>query len=371
MNSSITLFVKTLWEKIRTEKRLTVFEQLIFLVLFCFSYLYRFIFCIALWLKKLTSEKLILPGTTVISVGNISVGGTGKTVVTEFLVTLFKSHTCVIVLRGYKGTHEKTGKSLVVSDGKKLFCSAVVSGDEAFMLATTLAIPVIVGSNRAQSCLLVEKFFHPDFIILDDAYQNFHVTKNIQILLLDARKPFENGYVLPAGPLREKDISRSDCIILTHADEVSSVELEVLKRETLAYYDQKKIFTGKHCYDGLYLNNDGLDKSSLLYQKPVIVIAGIGSISGFLKTITDIGMIIATVIELEDHHEYAAHDLETIEKATLRYSCQTVVTTAKDWVKLKPLMCNKKICSIYVVRIKFEFLSSNEYSSFREFLKIM
>lgn len=365
-------FIKTIWEKIRTEKMLTIFEWGIFSVLFCLSLIYRIGFSIALIIKS-KKQSVIIPGTKIISVGNISVGGTGKTVVTQFLVHILESQKCVIVLRGYKGSNEKTGKSIVVSDGSQIFCSTGVSGDEALMLATSTRVPILVGSNRATSCMLASKLFQPHIIVLDDAYQNFHVKKDLQILLLDARKPFENGYVLPAGPLREKDISRADCIVLTHANEVSLDFLERVKKVTLGLFDQSKIFSGKHVSDGVYLNNQGLEVAELLKKKRVLAVAGIGSVSGFLQTISDAGMVVGAVIDLKDHHDYTSNDLEAIACALNYYDCQTVVTTAKDWAKLSGLIMHTeegKKLPIYVVRIKFEFLSHNEYSSFKRFLEI-
>jgi tetraacyldisaccharide 4'-kinase len=364
--------VKTIWEKIRTAKTLTIFEWMIFVVLFCLSIVYRIGFSIALTIKT-KKHSVIIPGTKIISVGNISVGGTGKTIVTEFLVHIFEQRNSVVVLRGYKGSNEKTRQSIVVSDGSQVFCTAEVSGDEASMLATSLQIPIIVGSNRASSCMLASKLFKPQIIILDDAYQNFHVRKDIQILLLDARKPFENGYVLPAGPLREKDISRADCIILTHANEIPSQTLELLKQTTLRAYNQAKIFSGKHQFDGIYLNNQGLDAAELVIKKRFLAVAGIGSVTGFLRTLSDAGMIVGAVIDLEDHHHYTPNDLEAIARALNHYDCQTVVTTAKDWAKLSHLIMHAeevKKLPIYVVRITFEFLSHNEYSSFKRFLEI-
>lgn len=294
----------------------------------------------------------------VISVGNISVGGTGKSVFVQYLVKKYSDKKCAIVLRGYKGKNEKTGNSFLVTDGKQIFCEPDFCGDEAFMLAQNLKIPIIVGSNRAKSCeLLQEKFKDLDIVILDDAYQNFAVKKDEQYLLMDTRKPFENGHCLPAGMLREKDYSRADYIVLTHADLVSIKNLEDIKNNLLKDFDTSKIFSGRHKVDGLFLNGKKVNLDEI-ESKNFLAFAGIGSFDQFVKSVEGLGVNVCRKINYKDHYKYKIDDLKNIQQIILDNNLSGAITTQKDFVKIYPIIkkaFNKDFFPIYTLNISFEF----------------
>lgn len=326
----------------------------------------------------------------IISVGNISVGGTGKSVFVQFLAEKLKNKVllsagnlslslflkklskkldinifgkkCAIVLRGYKGKNEKKGKSFLVTDGKNIFCEPSFCGDEAYMFAQNSKIPVVVGSDRAKSCeLLQEKFKDLDIVILDDAYQNFAVKKDLQILLMDARKPFENGHCLPAGMLREKDYSRTDFIVLTHADLVSKNDLSNIQKTLLGDFDKEKIFEGSHKVFDISLGNNKIDFKEIK-NKRILAFAGIGSFNQFVDSVENLEINVCNKINYKDHYKYKIDDLKKIKKIIGDNKLDGAITTQKDFVKLFPLIkkkFNNKFFPLYILNISFEFSPEN------------
>ena len=225
--------------------------------------------------------------------------------------------------------------------------------------------PVVVGSNRAKSCeLLQKKIKNLDVVILDDAYQNFALKKDLQFLLMDARKPFENGHCLPAGMLREKDYSRADYIVLTHSDLVSKKDLGNIKDNLLKDFDKNKIFAGCHKVDGLFLDGKKVDLQKLK-DKKFLVFAGIGSFDQFVKSVENLDVNVGKKINYKDHYKYKIDDIKNIERIILDNNLSGAITTQKDFVKLFPLIkkhFNNKFFPIYILNISFEFLSENGMS---------
>ena len=174
--------------------------------------------------------------TPVISVGNLAVGGTGKTPHTELLIRLLQPHARVAVLsRGYRSRDRSLWSKLrkkfsskkmevpprVVSDGKDLLLDSMTAGDEPFMLASNLKnVVVLVDKDRVKSGLYAIDEFGTDTLILDDGFQYLRLKAHINILLVDSTAPFDNHHVLPRGLLREpiKNIKRADYIFLTKSD---------------------------------------------------------------------------------------------------------------------------------------------------------
>jgi len=354
----------TIWHKTRTNQKLTITEKIIFYILCLFEPAYRLVFFVVMKIKKFFGNKKI-DAFKIISVGNLSVGGTGKSVLVSFLINELTPLQGAIVMRGYK-RKSKTNKSLLLEPSTST--SWQEYGDEAFMMCNFLQVPVVVGGNRYESCnLLKEKKQNIDFIILDDGYQNVQLQKNMEILLLDARWPFENGHCLPAGRLREKDLSRASLIAFSHADKISAEQRGNLRKQLA--FDHNKIFFGKHECSGIFFHNTGDDCKKFLAIKSVTVFAGIGSISGFVQTVKDQGLQVGKVIEFDDHHDYTLTDVKQLLSAS-----DVLVTTEKDWLKVKQLLGSDKLtdkmCKIYVLRVQFSFLSDAEKVKFIQYVSL-
>lgn len=348
-------------------------QKALFFILCFFELIYRNIFFSVNFFKR-KFNKSYRCSCKVISIGNLSVGGTGKSVFTLFLIKKLYPKKCAVVLRGYKGENEKTGRSFLVSDGNQIFCSADFCGDEAFMIAQSANVPIVVGKNRAESCSLLENFLENkkeklDFIILDDAYQNFSVKKDFEFLLVDARKPFENGHCLPAGKLREKNYLRASAIILTHADLVDNENLEKIKRDFFPRFDKEKIFLGQHKPVGLVLNRENVDIEKLVNKK-FLVFAGIGSFDQFISSVENLGIEIFKTIEFPDHYNYLVEDLNLISRILKENNFDGAITTQKDFVKISNLLKKNpqlRDLIIYILDISFDFLNKNSYHSFINF----
>jgi tetraacyldisaccharide 4'-kinase len=302
----------------------------------------------------------------IISVGNLSVGGTGKSVFVQFLVRNLQKHLGAIFLRGY-GRKGESNKSILLDFEAESHRDVRVVGDEAMMFLQNLSIPVVVGKNRILSSKILDEFCREkgkkiDYVVLDDAYQNHQLKKDLEILLIDAQGPFGNGHCLPAGPMREKDFGRASMIILTHADEVDSKELENLKKFLSQNFDFTKIFSGKHFCAGI--RQGGIHKISSLEDKQMFVVAGIGLFSGFINSLKKRNVIIKRFKKYIDHHDYSKADVQDILLQMHKSGCDGIVTTQKDWQKIKELTEDKD--KFFVFEVGFEFLSDSEK---REFFK--
>lgn len=329
-----------------------------------FENLYRLGFFIDQSIKKYRGNKTGYP-FKIISVGNLTIGGTGKSVVVPFVAKLLGEDRCAIVMRGYGGMQERVSKPILVGDGKQLFCSVAVAGDEAVMHATQLVCPVVVSTSRAVGCDLISNLFSPkiNYLILDDAYQHHSVKKDIDIVLLDARKPFDNSHCLPAGRLREKDLSRASCIVMTHGDQVSDEQRQTLQSKLQKQLGAKPIFWGKHAVDGLYHNNEEFVLPDFFADKKVVIVAGIGTPANIEQTLTKINLTASAVCTFPNHAPYRERDLELIYEQAKAVGAKAVITTTKDWVKLAPLVFAEgqhARLQWYVLRVRYELLESTE-----------
>jgi len=335
---------------------------LFFMVLIPLSYVYRLFFFCNQWWRRCRGGKAVYP-FKIVSVGNISVGGTGKSVVVPWLVRLLGEERCAVVLRGYGGRNERTGKSILVSDGQYLLSTPAIAGDEAVMHVLNLRCPVVVGANRARSCdLLVSAGFTGVWwVVLDDAYQHHSVKKDKEILLLDGRKPFDNGYCLPAGHLRERDLSRAHVIIVTHADLLSGAGRRCLRVQLQQQAPQAAVFFGVHQPRGLYLANQASVEPGMLAAKRVGVFAGIGNPHNVQQSLEGLGLKDVLLYPLPNHHVYTPATLTAIMGWARASGIDALVTTEKDWVKVAPCLSliHSNGIQIIVLRVAFALMPAS------------
>ena len=291
------------------------------------------------WLK---SKKL---PCMVISVGNLTVGGTGKTPLVIYLSQTIQQlgYKVAVVSRGYKGRAEKRGA--VVSDGRSLLCRPDTAGDEPFMLARTLKdIPVLVGKKRFEVGMAAVEAFNPDIIILDDAFQHRKLARDLDLVLLDAERPFGNEHLFPRGILREpiSGLERSDAVVLTRAEGDVSATLRRLEKAAAG----RPVFRSFHAPEIRHVveAGRGLDRAApdtapscdlkSLQQAPVLAFSGIADNDAFREMLIGLGLIVRDFMAFPDHHGYAAEELALIPAAAARAGCRLVVTTEKDFVKI-------------------------------------
>jgi len=279
---------------------------------------------------------------TVISIGNLVAGGTGKTPMTYYIAALARrlGYKVVVISRGYRGRAERCGG--VVSDGETLLMSSENAGDEPFMLASVLTgIPVIVGRDRFRSGLLGIDRFQPDIIILDDGFQHLKLKRDLDILLLDGCRPFGNGRLLPRGILREPPtaIQRASAVVLTRTD-TGRIPLAGVNR----YLGDRPLFRSSHqpVIESVLPSGRGLSPSDpgkpvdpgYLDRRRIFAFSGIARNDDFHRSIRRLGGTILDHQEFPDHYNYRRRDLSIISREAVAAGSDCIVTTAKDYVRI-------------------------------------
>jgi len=269
----------------------------------------------------------------VVSIGNLSVGGTGKTPFVLFLANTLKTGglNVAVLSRGYKrkstGTH-------VVSDGNTLKSDLNNSGDEPFMLANKLQdIPVVVDENRYRGGQFICNEYNPDVIIMDDAFQHRRVFRDVDIVLINSnhRRP----KLLPYGLLREplRNIKRADAVIFTKANLTPPDEKLVNAVSNYCSFTMESDLIPNTQVIGL----DGSTKPVSDFNGPVVAVSGVGDPDSFEVIMEEAGLDYVHHFRHDDHAEYSAMDLEVLREVFLSAEAQALITTEKDLVKLESL----------------------------------
>jgi tetraacyldisaccharide 4'-kinase len=299
-------------------------RAVLFLPLVFLSWIYRICLGVRESLFRaglLRIEKAAIP---VVSVGNITVGGTGKTPVVELLSRRLKERgfSPGIVTLGYKRKREG-----VFSVNAKKDDPAGV-GDEALMLARRTGLPVIVGKKRMRAVELGIRDFGIDLALLDDGYQVRDLRKDVEILVLSGKKGEENGDLLPLGPYREPlDMIRKADVILINKGELSN-DVKVRSAGIPS-------FRVKYQPTFLYnVKRDLIGPSAFLREKKVLAFAGLGDNRSFFELLKELGAELVHEVEFPDHHAYKADDMERLRSLK---DAQILVTTEKDAIKLDQL----------------------------------
>ncbi len=270
----------------------------------------------------------------VVSVGNITLGGTGKTPTVIYLAQLFQSRglKTAVLSRGYRS---HSGEAVaVVSDGTRMLLSIREAGDEPAMLARALpGTPVIIGRDRVRSGRLACAQFSPDIILLDDGFQHLRLKRNADIVLVDRNVGFGNGCLIPRGTLREplSALQAADLIILTKkTDETGHEPAEGL---IAALNPRAMVFSARYAIRGL-TTLDGTPAGDLkeCAGKKVLALSGIGNPGYFTYLLRTHGIRVAEEMILPDHYRYTAADAERLAVCLPRVDC--IITTTKDGCKM-------------------------------------
>ncbi len=328
-------------------------------ILFFLSFFYRLIINLRNWLydkQIFTSASLSCP---VISVGNITVGGTGKTPCVIMVTKILLRHGFkpAVISRGYGG---KKGKKVnVVSDGSNILLDAEVAGDEPLMLARALpGVPVITGAKRTAAGSAAVRNFGANIIICDDAFQHRKIARDIDIVLLDYERPFSNGLLLPAGALREppKSLKRADCLIMTRVDEKAVFNKAAHK---IADYFQREVFLSRHVVRDVAKGDDAASMPlTALQGKKICAFCGIAQPDSFRKMLVDARAEIISFDAYPDHYAYHSCDVEELKDKFIRCHADYLLTTEKDAVRLEKYPSFIKILSI--LRVEMEIMPSEK-----------
>jgi len=283
----------------------------------------------------------------VISVGNLTVGGTGKTTIVAWLVRRLqqRGRTPAVVSRGYLG---RVGRGpLMVSRGDGPLVEARVSGDEPYLLARSLPGAIVVaGSDRVEGCRAAREA-GADVVILDDGFQHLRLARDLDLVLLDAHSPFGNYRLLPAGTLREpaSGLRRADVVLITRSRLDES--FEVLERVVRRYHREVPILRSGHRCSGFF------DYDGHAVDRPTRVVAfcGIGNPDAFVTDLESQGVEVAAFRPFRDHHSFTADDWSAlVEMATAHDAC--LLTTEKDLVRLTPDLRGAAAADVVAMRIE-------------------
>ena len=284
----------------------------------------------------------------VISVGNISAGGTGKTPMTMWLINLLEDefNKIAIVSRGYK---RKTKGMVVVSDGRGNITTAQEGGDEPVLIATKCPqCPVIVAEKRSQGVKKALADFTPDLIILDDAFQHRWVHRSCDIVLLDARQSLQDERVLPLGNLRERlsNLQRADILIFTKSKE-SPVDQDL---KLVKEFFSGPIFMSKYLPTQIVdLQFKPILNVKSMMEQGVVAIAGISDPNLFMQFINVCGFEVKNSKYYPDHHNYTEQDIEEIKTIARENNTKYLCTTEKDLVKLSGFDFNGlEVCALSI-----------------------
>jgi tetraacyldisaccharide 4'-kinase len=308
-------------------------------------------------------------GVQVISIGNVTAGGTGKTPVTEiFARTLAAQGRKVAILsRGYRRKEAPWWKRmltgiveppLVVSDARRVLLDSETGGDEPYMLASNLpGVAVVVDRNRVKAGRYAIKRLGCDTLILDDGFQYYKLKHSIEVVLVDATNPFGNGRMLPRGILREpvRHLKRADIIFLTKCrGDVTSVKDEIRR-----YNDKAEIVECRHQPKSL---KDVWSREeyplSWLEGKTLCTLSGIASPKGFENSLRHLGAKVVWCERYADHHRYASSEILYALNRTADMGADALITTEKDAVRF-PRFETSPVKCLYL-RIAIEIISGAE-----------
>jgi tetraacyldisaccharide 4'-kinase len=271
----------------------------------------------------------------VISVGNITVGGTGKT---PLVMALAKRLTrrgvrIAILTRGYK---RKKTSGTVASDGQSTLLSPTESGDEPYLMSQTLKdIPILIGKDRAATGQMALGQFHVDALLLDDGYQHLRIHRDLNILLIDSTLGFGDRHLLPRGILREplSHLRRANFILLTKVEDRGSCR--PLESELQRLCPGLPIFHSHYEPIGLIGPQEEWEDPLSLQGKTVLALSGIAHPASFSSLLKKCGMQVIKEEVFPDHYHYTLEDISSLDEKGKRVD--RIVTTEKDMVKLMGL----------------------------------
>lgn len=270
----------------------------------------------------------------VISVGNLTAGGSGKTPIVSHLTgTLREAGLRVGVLsRGYRGGGEH--RPALVADGRGLLLDAGAAGDEPYLIARDHpGVPVAVGADRVAAARLLMAAGPLDVVLLDDAFQHRRLERDLDLLLIDAADPWGNGRILPRGPLREPPggMKRADAIVLTRSD---GRVPEAVRAAAARHHPGVPVLHCRLAPRGFAgADGDRIDLAALR-GFAAFAFSGIARPARFEADLESLGLRLAGTRRFADHHRFAPDDLDAIAAAARACGAEILVTTEKDLVRI-------------------------------------
>jgi tetraacyldisaccharide 4'-kinase len=300
-----------------------------------------------------------LPGF-VISIGNLTAGGTGKTPAAVMLGkwALGEGFRVALLSRGYGGDYKK--KLLEVSDGNRIKADSRTAGDESYLLAKKLpGIPVVVSKKRYTAGMFAHEKLGCDFFILDDGFQHLELMRDLDLVLVDAERPFGNGHLLPRGPLREPvgQFARADACIITRCGERCSGDN--VKDYLMDKFPGTPFFRADHLPKKVeFPFSDEIHGIEILNGKKVVAFAGIARPEVFKKTLIELGADTVCFRSFRDHHIFDLDEIQELIHMKEKFEAHYLITTEKDWIRIASVAPAYK--DMAYLCIEFELLSDRD-----------
>jgi tetraacyldisaccharide 4'-kinase len=330
-------------EKLINIKNPGILTSLILLPLTVCAYLYRLVVFFRTLLYQWNILRRHRIACKVIAIGNITVGGTGKTTTVCHLARCFKREGCRVVVlnRGYRGS--QSGKPQVVSDGVKILAAPEAVGDEAWMLAKKLpGVPVVTGKDRVAAGKMAVELLNAQIAILDDGFQYYRLERDLDVVLINARNPFGNGFLLPRGTLREplSALKRAPLILVTKSD-MNSCNIGELEERIGTYNPDARIFKSS-------LKTVSLKKVQGEQEVPLDSVEGkravglcsIGDPDSFFSILNSLNVLLVGKLVFPDHHTFQERDYKLIRHWTEK--SELIITTEKDIARIDLDMVQKE-----------------------------
>ena len=289
---------------------------------------------------------------TVICIGNITAGGTGKTPLVIWLYNFLneKGLCCAILTRGYKATPNLKLKTENYND------------EPAILAKSCPQAKVIVNPNRFIAATKAVNQFDAKVLIMDDGFQHRRLTRNLDVLTIDATQPFGYGKLLPAGLLREpvSALKRAGAVVITRCDQITEAQLSQIEQKLRLANPNMIISTSQHKPICAVSMGDKKISIEWLKDKKIFAFCGIGNPDAFLKTITSTGLNLVGSKVYSDHYSYSSDDIRDVYKQAKSLNADLILSTQKDWTKTALLASTEEDLIFAYLAIDLKFISGED-----------
>lgn len=324
-------FERTIYSSFSEE---SICKRFLLFPLYLISLLYRFLVQLRHTLYKTGVFKSYSLPCRVVSIGNITMGGTGKTPTVIYLAQLFKKQglSTAVLSRGYKGRSSE--KIAVVSNGERILLNVGDAGDEPVLLSKALpGVPIIIGRDRVLSGRYVVDHFSPEIVLLDDGFQHVRLKRDADILLIDLYYGFGNGHLLPRGILREPLIHLNQAHLFLLTKRIDGKGDQTIENKIMSFKPDAQLFFASYEIKCVTTLKEGKEIDlNHLKKKKVLALSGIANPHYFSYLLRQQGMSVIEEWMLPDHHCYTSKNARKLSEYLNRIDF--IITTAKDSAKM-------------------------------------
>ena len=308
-------------------------------------------------LRNLLYEKQVLKTyhnkALVISIGNITLGGTGKTPLVVWLCNFLhqKNLSCAVLTRGYKTYAKKSATS-----SKTTY---TITDEPAVLSENCPQVEIIVDPDRVAGAAKAIEKLGAKVLIMDDGFQHRRLARDLDIVTIDATQPFGYGKIFPAGLLREPltSLRRADAVVITRCDQISGSELGKIENKLRAVNSNILIAQSIHAAVNIKSTDNSETSIEQLKGGKIYAFCGIGNPNAFFNTTKTLGAEIIGSKVYNDHHQYTQSNLADIYTQARLAGAELILTTQKDWTKIKPLKPDKKEILLAYLAVEIKFIA--------------